>query len=180
MEYAHVYDVLTQARRRLFDWVRPLSQEQYTKQFPFGMGTLRKTLIEIAAVELMYTKRLRGDALPPQPGLPPDFPIGETKQPAFAELERVWTAQAPQTRAILAGISDWAQTVTRRIEQGDTVTVSTASKADIATQMLMHEVHHRAQAMAMLRQLGVAAENLDYISFVVRRQEYPKDKAPRG
>jgi len=23
MKYAHVYDVLTQARRRLFDWVRP-------------------------------------------------------------------------------------------------------------------------------------------------------------
>jgi uncharacterized damage-inducible protein DinB len=46
--------------------------------------------------------------------------------------------------------------------------------------MLMHEIHHRAQAMAMLRQLGVEAQNLDYISFAARRQEYPKDKAPRA
>jgi len=28
--------------------------------------------------------------------------------------------------------------------------------------MLFHEVHHRAQVMAMLRQVGVAAENVDY------------------
>ena len=179
MEYVHAYDVLTQARGRLFDWVRPLSQEQYTQRFPFGMGTLRKTLIEIAAVELLYSMRLRGDPLPAAPGLPADFPISETKQPSFADLERAWTAQAKQTRAALAGVSDWAQAVTRRMEQGDTVVISTASKADIATQMLMHEVHHRAQAMAMLRQLGVEAQNLDYISFVARRQEYPKDKAPR-
>lgn len=180
MEYVHIYDVLTQARQRLFDWVRPLSQDQYTKQFPFGMGTLRKTLIEIAGVELIYSKRLRGEALPPQPGWPPDFPYGESKQPTFADLERIWTAQVPRTRATLAGISDWAQTVTRRIEQGDTVTIAAASKGDLAAQLLMHEVHHRAQAMAMLRQLGVEAQNLDYISFVVRRQEYPKDKAPRA
>ena len=32
----------------------------------------------------------------------------------------------------------------------------------IAGQLMFHEVHHRAQVMAMLRQVGVAAENLDY------------------
>ena len=32
----------------------------------------------------------------------------------------------------------------------------------IAAQLLFHEIHHRAQAMAMLRQLGVPAQDLDY------------------
>ncbi len=41
-----------------------------------------------------------------------------------------------------------------------------ATKRDIATQLLLHEVHHRAQAMAMLRHLDVAAQDLDYIYFV--------------
>jgi len=36
---------------------------------------------------------------------------------------------------------------------------------------LMHEVHHRAQAMAMLRQLGVAAQNLDYGVFAFKERE---------
>lgn len=178
MEYAHVYDVLTQARQRLFGWVRPLNQEQYTRQFPFGLGTLRATLIEIAVVELFYGKRLREEPVPAPP-FPDTFPISENKQPTFADLEKVWTAQANETEATLAGISDWTKPLTMRYERGDKVIVSTASKADLAMQLLMHEVHHRAQAMAMLRQLGVEAQNLDYVSFVARREEYPKDKAPR-
>ena len=179
MEFVHVYDVLTQARQRLFDWVRPLSQEQYTQRFPVGPGTLRATLVEIAKVELLNTMRLREEPLPPaSTPLPETFPISETRQPTFAELEKAWTAQAKETRATLAGTKDWTRAVSRRFEQGDKLVISTASKADIATQMLMHEVHHRAQAMAMLRQLGVEAQNLDYISFAARREEYPKDKAP--
>jgi len=179
MEYAQVYDALTEARQLLFGWVRSLSQEQYTQRFPFGLGTVRATLIEIARVELLYSMRLRDEPLPPPP-LPASFPISETAQPAFADLERAWTAQAPETRATLARTTDWNTTLTRRYEQGDKVVVQTASKAEIAVQMLMHEVHHRAQAMSMLRQLGVPAENLDYIRFVARREEYPKDKAPRA
>jgi uncharacterized damage-inducible protein DinB len=46
--------------------------------------------------------------------------------------------------------------------------------------MLLHEVHHRAQAMATLRQLGVEAQNLDYMTFAAKREEFPKDAAPRG
>lgn len=179
MDYARVYDVLTQARGRLFGWLRPLNQEQYTQRFPFGMGTLRATLIETARVELLYGMRLRGEPVPPPP-LSDTFPISETRQPTFADLEQAWTAQAPQTRATLARTTDWATTLTRRIEQGDKVVITTASKAEIAVQMLMHEVHHRAQVMAMLRQLGVEAQNLDYIGFVARREEYPKDRAPRA
>ncbi len=175
MEYVLVYDALTQGRRRLFDWVRPLSQEQYTQPFSFGMGSLRATLLEIAKVELLYAKRLRGEATPPPP-IPETFPISATNQPTFTDLERAWTAQAAETRSTLAGITDWNTSVTRRLEQDDKVVALTVTKAQIATQLLLHEVHHRAQAMAMLRQLGVPAQNLDYIGFVVRREEFPKDK----
>ena len=41
MGFVRVYAIHTQARRRLFDWVRPLSQEQYTRTFPFGLRSLR-------------------------------------------------------------------------------------------------------------------------------------------
>ena len=175
MNFARVYDVLTEARQKLFGWIRPLSQEKYVQPFPFGLRTLRATVIEIALVEYFYGKRMREEPLPSKD----DYPISETRQPTFGELERVWTALAGETRATLTEISDWNKTVTRRIEQGDKIIVSTATKADLATQLLFHEVHHRAQAMAMLRQLGVEAQNLDYVSFAAKRQEFPKDAAPR-
>ncbi len=179
MDYAGVYDVLTQARQRIFDWVRPLSHEQYTRQFPFGLGTLRATLVEIARVELFYRMRMRGEPLPALP-LQETFPISETNQPTFAELAETWTEQSKETRSALAQTTDWNAPMHRRVEEGGKTVVYTLRKGEIATQMLLHEVHHRAQAMAMLRQLGVPAQDVDYAGFVVRREEHPNDTTSHG
>jgi uncharacterized damage-inducible protein DinB len=43
----------------------------------------------------------------------------------------------------------------------------------IATQIVVHEVHHRAQVMAMLRQFGIPAQNLDYSVLKFERTELP-------
>lgn len=171
MDFVRVYDYLTQARGKLFEWVRPLTQEQYTQEFPFAHRTLRATMIEMALVEWLYARRLRDPGAAPLPR--EQWPISAERQPAFPELESAWTGQAPQTRRALAEIIDWETPVEYRVSPpGKTVFVS-ASRGDIATQLCFHEVHHRAQAMAMLRHLGVAAQNLDYSIFMFRRREEP-------
>lgn len=49
--------------------------------------------------------------------------------------------------------------------------IVTASAADIFSQMALHEVHHRAQAMNMLRQLGATMEDIDFNALMLRRRE---------
>lgn len=170
MDPVRIYDVLTQARRRLFDWIRPLDQTQYTRRFPFGMGTLRATMTEIARGEFWLGMRLTDEPVPPFV----EWPFSETRLPTFAGLETAWGPLAAKTRRTLAATSDWDRRATRELVfPGKTITV-TATKADIAAQLLMHEVHHRAQAMAMLRQLGVPAQDLDYIEFVQEREDRPR------
>jgi hypothetical protein len=39
----------------------------------------------------------------------------------------------------------------------------------VGGQILFHEIHHRAQVMVMLRQIGIAAENLDYSILMMQR-----------
>ena len=173
MDFARVYDVHTDARQRLYGWVRPLSQEQYTRPFPFGHRSLRGALVEIARAELFLAMRMREEVLPAWE----DWPIGEERLPTFPDLETVHRAQATQTRATLADTKDWDRAVTTQIVRGGKVFTLTATKADIAMQLLLHEVHHRAQAMAMLRQLGVAAQDLDYIGFVQKREEHARPSA---
>lgn len=167
-----LYDYLTLARRRLFDWVRPLSAEQYTQVFPFGLKTLRATLLEMAAGEWVYLKRLVGETPPPRE----QRPIREDLLPTFADLERAWTEIEPRSRATLAGVTRWDETVEWvspiQREPGKK-TIVTATRADVISQMVLHEVHHRAQAMAMLRQLGVPAQNLDYSILMFRQREEP-------
>ncbi|HXX39197.1 MAG TPA: DinB family protein [bacterium] len=162
MEFVRVYDVQLQARGKLLDWVRPLDQAQYTRAFPFGLKSLRRTLVEIARAEMYLSMRLREEPLPPVA----EWPMNEERLQTLADLERVWAPQSRQTRATLAETKDWDRAVTCRLIRPDQTVRLTATKADIAVQLLMHEVHHRAQAMAMLRQLGVEAQNLDYIRFV--------------
>lgn len=167
MRPARAYDGLTLARQRLFDWIRPLGQEQYTREFPIGLHTLQATMIEIATGEWLHTHRLRGETPPPRDA----WPITPAHLPLFADLEPVWTEQAKATRALLAGITDWDREIEYRVPQGERTIVITATAGDIATHLLFHEVHHRAQAMAMLRQLGVEAQNLDYSAFMYRRRD---------
>ena len=47
-----LYEYLEKARERLLGWVLPLSLEQYTQGFPFGLGSIRATLLHIC---LLYT-----------------------------------------------------------------------------------------------------------------------------
>jgi len=171
IDFGHAYDVLCQAREKLFDWIRPLSQAQYTQSFPFGLHTLRTTLVEIAGTERWLAMRIREEPFP-VPFDWDEWPISERACPAFADLEAAWRAQMPQTRATLAAISEPERIVENRIVGRRRVATYRATQGDIAMQLLMHEVHHRAQAMAMLRQLGVEAQDIDYLAFVqtVRRE----------
>lgn len=86
----------------------------------------------------------------------------------------MWGAEARKTRVTLAEITDWDRVVSRRVTEHGKIVVTSASKADVATQLICHEVHHRAQAVVMLRLRGVEApQNLDYILLAQRREEFP-------
>lgn len=172
--FSSMYDVLTQAREKLFDWIRPLSQEQYTKEFPFGLHTLQTTMVELAGTERWLAMRAREEPFP-VPFSWDGWPINERTCPTFADIERVWRAQMPQTRATLAGITDPDRVVETRLIQPQRVTIYSARRGDLAAQLLMHEVHHRAQAMAMLRQFGIEAQDLDYIDFVQKVRREPRE-----
>lgn len=165
-----LHEYLLKARAKLLDWVRPLTPAQYTQEFPFGLKTLRSTMVEIASGEWVYTRRLRGERIPPVA----ERPLSRFRETDFAPLERAWQEEVEATRRTLGEIADWSRPVEYTVAAPGqpTVRISTTA-AGIATQMFFHEVHHRAQAMAMLRQLGVAAQNLDYSILAFQRSEVP-------
>jgi uncharacterized damage-inducible protein DinB len=82
--------------------------------------------------------------------------------PTFAAIETAWKALEPSTREWLKDQPNWQRRIeiTSRIRGRPMRVVYTPEK--VALQMCYHEVHHRAQIMAMLRQMGVAAQNLDF------------------
>ncbi len=155
---AEAYDYLVVARSKLLDWIRPLAPELYAREFPFGHRSIRATLVHVTSAEWGYVRRLRGELVPPADQRPFARYAGEP----FAPLEAAWAAQAEETRRTLQDVRDWAQPLEWVTSVGGRTRRFRTTTGGVALQLLFHEIHHRAQVMAMLRQLGIAAENLDY------------------
>ena len=168
MDPLKIYDYLTKARERVFDAVRSLSPEQYHREFSIGLKTLASTLTHLMIVEWAYTERMQGREVPPYE----TWPIQDENPPAFAVIETTWREQAAHTRRALETVKDWDRQfeyISKSREGRKTLV--TVSPAEIFTQLTLHEVHHRAQVMFMLRQLGQSLEDLDYGYLMFKRRE---------
>jgi uncharacterized damage-inducible protein DinB len=157
MNFSHFFDYLVKARGRLHEWVGAQPSEVYTRQFGIGLGSIRATLVHTAAAEWAYVERLAGR----------DVSLGESpftveRQPEYEPFAEAWRRRALVTRQALSDLGDPVRAVEWTSYVGPKPMRVRATAGGIAGQMLFHEVHHRAQVMAMLRQVGVVAENLDY------------------
>ncbi len=167
MDPLRIYTYLTLARQRVFAWVRSRSAEDYTREFPTWRRTLARVLTHTMTSEWYYIERLQGRSVPPYQ----EWPIREEEPPPFAALEAAWTEQAARTREALAAVRDWNARVEYRVTDDDGVQqIVAASPADIFTQLVLHEMHHRAQAMNMLQISGAAAGDIDFNTLMYARR----------
>jgi uncharacterized damage-inducible protein DinB len=170
MQPLRIYDYLERSRQRIFEKVRALSAEQYAQQFPIGLGSLDKTLTHVMTSEWYYVQRMCGRDVPPYE----TWPIREEDPPPFAALETAWARQAVDTRAALDAVRDaWDEPIEYRVTADDgRLMIVTASPADQFTQLVLHEVHHRAQAVNMLRHLGAGSlGDLDFNALMFPRRD---------
>lgn len=154
---ADQYAYLVEARTRVFERVRGLPHAEYTRTFPFGHGSIRATLVHVADTEWWYTSMLCGVPAPEERS--PFRPFSRT---GLAPLEEAWRDLAGWTARALKEEADWDRPVedwwtTKRWKRGVKTTAG-----GVAAQLLFHEIHHRAQVMAMLRHVGAPLQGLDY------------------
>jgi uncharacterized damage-inducible protein DinB len=135
-----------------------LTQEQYRQEFPFGLKTVRATLVHLASSEWLHGKAARGEDFTAEP-----WPFTEERYPDFLALERDWKGLEAGTRAWLKSENNWTRRMETIVRRGDSRRLRVGFTMEaLAFQLFYHEVHHRAQVMAMLRQMGIAAQDLDF------------------
>jgi len=169
MDPAHLYTYLAAARARVFDWARPLTPEEYTREFAIGAGSLAAILNHTLVAEWYYVFRILQREVPPTEEL-----VARSRVlPAFPELEAAWNAQAADTRAAVDAVTDWDASISYTVTDDETGALRrvTATPTDIISQLILHEVHHRAQALNILRHLGVKTEDIDYNMLMYRMTE---------
>ena len=168
MDPVQLYDYLVLARARVLDAAAGLSLADHTRVFPIGLGTINATVIHTAMAEWFYIRRMTGVAVPPYEQWPHKY----ESPPEFAVARAFWDVLAVETRRTLAGVKDWHAMIRYQTlpEPGDEPRTIVTTPDGIATQLVLHEVHHRSQLMAMLRQLGRPVEDLDFGTMTYARR----------
>ncbi len=142
-------------RERLLTHTAGLSDGELDRPIPMGEGSLRKTLYHLWAAEFGWLDRWR-----PQP----DTYDAECHGEPVSEIARRFRETAERRNAFLTELDEGGltRTVTYTNKKGVT---STFSFAGMMLHVCNHGVHHRAQAVNMLRQLGrpMPGPGLDYI-----------------
>jgi uncharacterized damage-inducible protein DinB len=171
MSPLRTYDYLIKSRERVLGAIRPLTAQQYARDFPIGLGSIGSTLTHMMISEWYYVERLQGRPVPPYE----QWPIKYEHPPAFETVEAAWREQMTRIRSLVAAERDWSRVVTWDSfadDQGRRFRI-TATSGDVLTQLVLHEVHHRAQIMAMLRGLGDSVpplQDIDYSELMYGRQ----------
>src|SRR4051812_24855125 len=121
-----------------------LSAEQFGQPFDMGPGSLHDTLTHVVGAMRTWTETLAGTEA--RPRLEGD---GQRRTPQQIRelLEESWREFATEARRL-----PLTETVVRRLRDGRTFQFT---RGAVVAQVTTHGMHHRAQCLNMLRQLGV-------------------------
>ncbi|MEK6644280.1 MAG: DinB family protein [Planctomycetota bacterium] len=154
------------ARDKLFALCDGLSDAQLDRPFEMGLGSLRNTLHHIWAAERVWLDRWTV-------GGQPAFIFPEAGLPLATLLDRAKTTAAERD-ALLArsNEADLRRPLAFTNIKGESYSLPLGGQMH---HVANHGIHHRAQAVNMLRHLGVAlpTRGLDYIFFRLENQAKP-------
>jgi uncharacterized damage-inducible protein DinB len=136
----------------VLELARPLANEELDRSFEMGMGSLRKNLRHmIEAEQWWYRNWTEGPS--PFPKLPETLSIDE--------LSETWREATRRRDAWLSqqSVGDLAKSVTAA-PAGVLIQIRVGESF---LQLCGHGTHHRAQAINMLRQIGLKPPSIDYV-----------------
>lgn len=152
MDPVRTYTFLMRSRARVIDALRPLTDEQYRRAFPFGLVSVGATATHLMLSEWYYFERLAGRDVPPYTA----WPIKYECPPPAAEVEIAWSTQQARILGEVERERDWGRVIEYASfpnAKGERFMIR-ATAGDYMVQLATHETHHRAQIMAMLRMMG--------------------------
>jgi uncharacterized damage-inducible protein DinB len=134
-----------------------LNDEKLDQSFDMGRGSLRKTLLHLWAGESVWLARWMGKTETPWPD--------EEAKANIPNIDERFKGVYSDRDAFLktVGDADLERVIPYRDSKG---TLYKASLGDMIMQGIVHSIHHRAQAVNMLRRLGATAPEVDYMYWV--------------
>ena len=155
-----LFNYSVRANDQLIEASAVLTDDQLDRSFEMGRATLRKTLIHILAGESVWLGRCKGEA--------DTRWLDEEAATPVSEIARELRQIAKERDGFLESIDDGDMDRTKKYLDVNLLNPSArdyyvASLRNMLIQGFVHSVHHRAQAVNMLRRIGVDPPEVDYM-----------------
>lgn len=150
--------------RKLRACARTLPASQLDQPFEIGAGSLIKTLAHLHAAEVVWLSAINGQADPPSPF---HFRFSD-----LAQLEAAWDESEKGWQSLLGVLTE--ESLGRAVTKKASLTGETARTPllDVLLHVCTHAQYTTAQAINMLRRLGVPGDQLpDSMLITMSRQE---------
>jgi uncharacterized damage-inducible protein DinB len=150
---------------RLLAAADPLDDARLDRPFDIGLGSLRKTLWHVWSAHWLWFQRLAGES--------PTALLPDGLGPSIQDLRRFAGEQRASHAAALGATSDdeLDRDVSYRNTRGEPFV---ARRGTILLHVCNHAAHHHAQALNMLRHVGVEKPpRLDYIFMYWEHRDWP-------
>lgn len=128
---------------QILDACAALADEQFHQRFPMGPGSLHDTIVHIIGAMRVWTDVLHQRDIRPRPEQGPRQTPASLKALLDESAEEL--ARIAMARPVDETVS--------RTREGKTYTFT---RGCVITHVTTHGMHHRAQCLNMLRQLGVS------------------------
>ena len=151
-----VYDYNYWANRKLFSVISQLTPEQFTGEVAGSYGSVRNTLVHIMSAEWGWLERCggpkRGEKLEAD-----DFPTLDS-------VVQTWNRVEGLMRGFLSELKD--EDLPRNMEFTLGGPTYSLPLGDLLHHAAIHAVHHRGQVAVLLRTLGYAPGNFDFLFYL--------------
>jgi uncharacterized damage-inducible protein DinB len=145
------------ANERLFETALAVDDAALDTRIEMGRGSLRRTLMHIYVGERVWLARMQGNAEQPW--------LNEAVNDGVATIRDGWRETRDGRLAFVDGLTEsrLADRLPYRDSKGGRFT---ATLGEMLYQCANHSVHHRAQAVNILRRVGAGLVEMDYMIWV--------------
>lgn len=157
------------ARDRQLEACAALSPEQFLKPMGSSFSSVRDTLAHVMGAEWIWLERWKGRSTRTLPGVAEGLPFAETmgrwheQFGSVAAIGERWKEIERDARAYLEGLNDAALA-------GQVIYVNIRGQQwsyplwRTLLHVVNHSTYHRGQVTTLLRQLGAAAPEIDFLA----------------
>jgi uncharacterized damage-inducible protein DinB len=157
-EILMLYDYNYWAHARILQAALQVTPEQFAAPNTSSYGSLRGTLVHALFAETIWRRRLQGESMPA--GLPVE---ADFRTPA--DLQKACAANEAEMRAYLQSLSDADLQAVVKYQNTKGVAFQNVTW-NILLHVLNHGTQHRAEAAAMLTDLGHSPGDIDMILYL--------------